>query len=144
MRGRPTKYKASYCQDLIDHMSKGHSMRSFAGLIEKSPQTIYSWLEKHKEFKKAHEIGMAKCEIFYERLGLNATVGNIPNFQATPYVWMTKNILKWRDSKQDIDLNANVSAEHTHNHEINGLSESQMILLAEKITSQKKKIDESQ
>ena len=96
----PSKYKPEYCQLLIDHMGRGLSFRSFAGTINVGRQTTYDWIQKHPEFKEAKDIGQAKCELFYTRLGLDMTVGELEKCNATTYVWLTKNILKWTDKEQ--------------------------------------------
>lgn len=97
---QPTKYKPEYCELLIKHMGQGLSFRSFAGEVSCGIRTIYDWCDKYPEFKSAKEIAVAKCELYYNRLGLDATVGTVDKFNATAYVWLTKNILKWTDKEQ--------------------------------------------
>lgn len=55
--GRPTKYLEKYCEELIDHMTEGHSFESFAGTIKVSFDTLYEWLKVHPEFSEAKKIG---------------------------------------------------------------------------------------
>lgn len=68
--GAPTLYKPEYCQLLIDHMSKGYSFQSFAGLVSVATDTIYEWADKHPEFSEAHKVGVARSRKFWEEKGL--------------------------------------------------------------------------
>ena len=95
-----SKYKPEYCQLLIEHMSKGMSFRSFAGSISCGIRTIYDWCDRHPEFKEAKEVAQGKCETFYTNLGLDLATGVIEKGNATAFVWLTKNILKWTDKEQ--------------------------------------------
>ena len=95
----PSKYKPEYCDMLIEHMGSGFSFRSFAGVIKCGIRTMYDWCDKHPEFKEAKEIAQASCHLYYERLGNDMSVGNIEKCNATAFVWMTKNILKWSDKE---------------------------------------------
>ena len=96
----PTKYKPEYCQMLIEHMGQGMSFRSFAGTVSVGYQTCYDWVNKYPEFKEAKQIAQSKCEEFYNRLGIDMATGNIEKCNATSYVWLTKNILRWTDRDQ--------------------------------------------
>ena len=96
----PTKYKPEYCQLLIEHMGNGMSFRSFAGTVNCGIRTIYDWCDLFPEFKVAKAIAQAKCEEYYTRLGIDMATGNIERPNATSYVWLTKNILKWTDKEQ--------------------------------------------
>lgn len=58
--GQPTKYKPEYCQLVIDHMSRGLSFESFAGVVGTCKQTIYSWMAKYPEFLDARNQADAK------------------------------------------------------------------------------------
>ena len=96
--GRPTKYDPKYCEMLIDHMSQGLSLESFAGELSISKATLYTWLDQHDEFLDARAIGVEKCRAFWERLGVKLAQGEI---QGNSKVWDTnmKNRFKqeWRD-----------------------------------------------
>lgn len=93
-------YKQEYCEELVRYMSGGKSFVSFAGHINVGKRTIYEWVEKYPEFKEAKDIAKAKCEEFYVNLGLDMAAGNLEKPNATAYVWLTKNILKWTDKEQ--------------------------------------------
>lgn len=101
--GRPTKYKPEYCQQLIKHMSEGLSFKTFGVEINVDEQTLYTWCEKHPEFLESKNIGRKAQELFFEKTGRAAMVGKIPGFNSTAFVWMSKNMLGWRD-RQDIEI----------------------------------------
>ena len=93
-------YKPEYCEELIRHMAGGKSFVSFAGHINVGKRTIYEWVEKYPEFKESKAIAKAKCEEYYINLGLDMATGNLEKCNATAYVWLTKNILKWTAKEQ--------------------------------------------
>ena len=88
--GRPTKYDPKYCEMIIEHMSDGASMTSFAAEIGVARSTINEWGEKNPEFSEA--INVAR----------SAAVGG----ESTPaiVIFGLKNMSPedWRD-KQEID-----------------------------------------
>ncbi len=73
-----SKYDPKYCQQLIEHMSKGKSFDSFAGKIRVTLATIKAWKEKHEEFAEAFEIGDAQSLLFWEE-DLHAKATGIEN-----------------------------------------------------------------
>jgi hypothetical protein len=99
--GRPSKYKPEYGELLINHMGDGYSIESFAGVLRISKDTVYEWINKHPEFSDAKKAGEGLRHLCYEKLGMEASKGKVDGFNATAFVWMTKNMLGWRD-KQEI------------------------------------------
>lgn len=76
--GRPTKYRASYCEDLINHMEQGYSYESFGGKIGVAVSQLYKWEEAHPEFQEAKGVGVAKAQIWWETMGqIAVTSGRI-------------------------------------------------------------------
>ena len=107
-QGQPTLYRAEYDAQLIDHMSKGLSFESFAGVIGVSRSVIYDWTHAQATFLDAKMKGEQKRLLFYERIGIQGMAGKLPSFNATTYVWMTKNMCNWRDRIQtDVTSNGN-------------------------------------
>jgi hypothetical protein len=72
------KYKPEYCEQLIEFMKKGYSLASFGAEIGRSRETLYTWMEKHPEFREAHKIGKQSALRFFETMLINATMGTIP------------------------------------------------------------------
>lgn len=67
---RPTVYKSEYCQMLIDHLEKGYSFESFAGLVGVCKQTLYNWADEHQEFLDSKKAGIEKARLFWEKEGI--------------------------------------------------------------------------
>lgn len=71
-KGRPTDYRPKFCEMLINHMSKGYSFESFAGLDEVATtfQTLYAWVAKNEDFLEAKLKGKAKSLMKWEKDGI--------------------------------------------------------------------------
>lgn len=100
--GRPTKYRPEYCDAIIEHMSAGASMTSFAAEIDVARSTLNEWMENHPAFSEAVKIGKAKCAAWWERLGRAGAMGGDVN--PTLVIFGLKNMAAddWRE-KQEID-----------------------------------------
>ena len=98
--GRPTEYKPEYCNLVVTHMGDGNTFRSFGPVVGVSHQCLYEWIDKHPEFGDAKKVAEDHCEWYWLKLGKAAASGQIENFNATAFVWLTKNILKWRDRSE--------------------------------------------
>jgi hypothetical protein len=108
--GRPTIYDPKYCAMVIEHMEKGFSFESFAGVVSTTKQTIYEWAEKFPEFGDAKKIAEAKCQIFWEELGMKHIItqseswhqggSKSSSLNASVWIFNMKNRFKWRDQRQ--------------------------------------------
>lgn len=110
--GRPTTYKPEYCQAVIEHMSDGASLTSFAASIDCSRSTIGEWMNANPEFSAAVKIGKSKCAQWWEKVSrANAVEGG---GNATLCIFGLKNMApdEWRE-KQEIEhsgkIDSNVS-----------------------------------
>ncbi len=121
--GRPTIYKPEFCDLLIDHMEKGFSYESFAGLIGVSKQTIYDWEKANQEFLDSKKIGVEKSRLFWETQGIegiytteifeqdeNGSRSTKKALNSSVWIFNMKNRFKdeWRD-KQEAELSGNVT-----------------------------------
>jgi hypothetical protein len=66
--GRPSKYRGTYCNEVIQHMSEGASLTSFAAEIGVARSSINEWMEQHPEFSEAVKTAKAKCAAWWERI----------------------------------------------------------------------------
>lgn len=98
--GRPTKYKPEYCDMVVEHMKGGLSLQSFAAEIDVNIDTVNEWRKVHEEFSVAVKRGRDHQASFWEKLGRAAATGKIKNTNPTIFIWMTKNMLKWRDKTE--------------------------------------------
>lgn len=100
--GRPTKYKREYCKALIEHMTDGASIASFAASIDVGRSTINLWADHHPEFMEALKAGKAKCAAWWEeRVREIAREGGATG-QATAVIFGLKNMASedWRDRQE--------------------------------------------
>jgi hypothetical protein len=51
--GRPSEYRAEYCEAVIEFMAQGYSLTAFAGSIRKSRNAVYEWIGRHPAFGDA-------------------------------------------------------------------------------------------
>lgn len=100
--GRPSKYDPKFCDMLIDHMSEGASMLSFAAEIDVNRDTLHEWARVHPEFSEAVTRGKAKCAAWWEKIGRNLAATGEGN--ATLVVFGLKNMGggEWVD-RQEVD-----------------------------------------
>jgi len=110
--GRPTTYDPAYCQAVIEHMSEGASLTSFAASVDCSRATINVWMDAHPEFLEAVKIGKSKCATWWEKVSRTNAVEGGGN--ATLCIFGLKNMApdEWRE-KQEIEhsgkIDSNVS-----------------------------------
>jgi len=98
--GRPTKYKASMCQELIDFMAQGYSKEATAAHLGISKDTLYAWDKKHKEFSDAIKEGEQQSRLWWEKIGMGGMVGKVPGFNASTWIFNMKNRHGWTDKKE--------------------------------------------
>lgn len=101
--GRPSKYKETYCNEVITHMSEGASLTSFAAEIGVARSTINEWMSEFPAFSEAVNKGKAKCAAWWERQGRLGATG-LAQVNPTLVIFGLKNMAgdDWRDRK-DID-----------------------------------------
>lgn len=100
--GPPFKYKKENCELLVDHMTKGLSYESFAGLVGVTRDCLYKWEKAHVEFGEAKRVGKEKMLLLFERMGIQAMAGKIKGFNAATYIFTMKNKCGWSD-KLDVE-----------------------------------------
>ena len=106
--GRPSKYKPEYCEMIIEHMAKGLSIESFAGVVGVCEDTLNEWSKQYPEFKEARAIGKPKSRLFWEKLAIDNILNeNFGNGQGSKSlntgIWCAnmKNRFQWRDKHPD-------------------------------------------
>lgn len=84
-------------------MGSGLSFESFSAVIGVDRDTLYAWEKKFPKFSDSKRSARAAQLLFYERLGIKQAENSSKDFNSTAFVWMTKNMLGWRD-RQDIEI----------------------------------------
>jgi len=106
--GRPSLYREEYDELLIQHMEKGYSFESFAGVIGVCWDTLHEWVKVHPSFSEAKNLGKAKALKWWEGILRGGAGGRIAGYNATSVIFALKNKAPqvWRDRvKIDADLN---------------------------------------
>ena len=102
--GRPTDYDPEYHpKALIEFMSDPHGL-SFASACAKMgvmTRTAYVWVEKHEEFLHAKEVGTQNNLLFFEEVGNQAMMGEIPMFRDPLWKYNMANRHKWTDKPKE-------------------------------------------
>lgn len=115
-RGKPSKYKPEYCEQLIEHMKKGYSYQTFAALIEVNLDTLYHWQKIHSEWLKAKEIAFLHCQMHWELIGMQQAKGTLQGSSAS-WIFNMKNRFKWTD-RQEIELGDKAEKTFTLNYKL--------------------------
>lgn len=97
--GRPTDYKAAYCDQLVAHMAEGGSFESFAGKIDKTRQTLHNWTETHPEFFDAKQRGEVKSLLFHEQAGAALMTGTLRRVKREVYARDADGNVLYRDGR---------------------------------------------
>lgn len=130
-RGRPTKYDPIYCDQMIEFMSKGYSYTAFAGHIGVNVDTLQEWSRNHRDFSVAKSIAEAACEKTLISIGHGLITGRLRG-NATPWVFMMKNICKWKD-RTDLEISGPTYDEQ-HEHDIfKAIPRKDLLKLAKKV-----------
>jgi len=96
--GRPTKYEARYCEEIVEFMGRGFRKTAFAGSIGVSHDTVVEWAKQHPEFSVAVKRGMAMRTKALEEKLLNAESGA----KVAACIFSLKNAAphEWRDKHE--------------------------------------------
>lgn len=71
-KSRKIKFKPEFCDQLIAHMERGYTYRSFAGLIGVGETTLYKWeRDDQPGWKEAKNIAQARSRLWLESQGLD-------------------------------------------------------------------------
>ncbi len=95
--GRPTKYKQKYCKMLIDHMSLGYPLETFATEINVHRDTLYEWARQNEEFSDTIKRGRDLSLKWWLNFGRAGMGGKVEGFNATIWIFSMKNLHHWRD-----------------------------------------------
>lgn len=99
--GRPSKYSPAYRDLVIEHMSEGASLTSFAAEIGVARSTINEWIAEHAEFSEAVKIAKAKCAAWWEKVNRAIARDGGGTGSATAVIFGLKNMAPddWADRK---------------------------------------------
>lgn len=98
---------------IIECAKKGLSIRATLAELGVSHNYLHQLVKREPKFSEVLELAAAEREKFYINLGLAITTGQVTpknGSYITPsiYIWLTKNILGWKDKHeiyQEVDAN---------------------------------------
>lgn len=94
--GRPTKYQPEYCDELIEYMSRGMTLKAFAGKISVNVDTVFEWLKVHPEFSDAYKVGQGKFEEMMLEMAHSVMLDK-GSFNSTLWIFLMKVCCKYQD-----------------------------------------------
>lgn len=77
MPRKASEWREEFIQGLIDHMSQGHSFRSYSAKIQVPYSTMLKWAQTKKRFIRAKELAEASALLFHERERNAASLGQL-------------------------------------------------------------------
>jgi hypothetical protein len=91
--GRPTEYKQSYCDSVVEWGKAGKSITWMAAEIGVCKDTIYEWINVHQEFSDAIKRAKVLCQQWWEDAGQSGMVSD--KFNSA--VWAKNMAARFRD-----------------------------------------------
>ena len=79
--GRPSRYKSAIGEQLIEAMARGLSLEAAAAKIGVGPRTLFTWQNKHEEFRQAIQEGRQRALLFWEEQAISMAKGAPGNAQ---------------------------------------------------------------
>lgn len=104
--GRPTKYKPEFCDLVVEMGKEGKSLCQMACAMDITEETLSQWRKSKPAFSESLKRARQYSQAWWEDHGQKGSIGLIEGFNATSYVWQTKNRFpaSFRD-KHEIDHN---------------------------------------
>lgn len=92
-------YKPAYCNEIIQYLAEGHTLKAFAGHIGVGLRTVYDWIKRYEDFAEAHEIAEAKSLCFWEDRLIASANGENKDAAPSVLIFGVKNrgAEHWRD-----------------------------------------------
>ncbi len=97
--GRPTKFEASYCDEVIEDGKLGYSLTAFAGKIGVARSTINEWMDAHPEFSEAVKRHQAARTRYLETGLLNGEATG-PNVTSRIFALKNADPDGWKDKQE--------------------------------------------
>jgi hypothetical protein len=79
--GRPSLYRAEYCEAIIDVMANGYSLEAAAAKMNIPIRCLYDWQNRHPEFSQAVHEGRIKALAWWEERAMATASGAQGNSQ---------------------------------------------------------------
>jgi hypothetical protein len=109
-RGPKDKYTRKWLEEnhvverYLNWCREGYHEEAIAGCLELSKETLYKLFDNFPEMANAKKLGASLKEKWWFEFGRAGAAGKVPGFNSVIYVWMTKNVLKWRNEDRVIEV----------------------------------------
>lgn len=109
-RGRPSKYKVDYCDQVIELGQKGKSLAEMSVHFEVDKATMLSWADTYPDFRNALNIAKSFAEAHWAKIAQDYLVEEHqgPKINSTLWFMNMRNRFGWHNGEQ--------SYKHEHNH----------------------------
>lgn len=104
--GRPTDFKETFGEEILNLMTEGLSLAAAAAELGIHRQRVYEWVDRHPEFADTVKLAMSKRQLFLERRLLKADAG--PVVTSTIFALKNAGAEDWRD-RQEIEQKLDLS-----------------------------------
>lgn len=90
------------------HLGNGYSAKSFHDPCVEN--TILQMINDYPDEFEKELLSMAKAKscFVWEQMGKAGTLGKLKGFNASSWIWTTKNKLNWKDKTENINTNVNI------------------------------------
>lgn len=97
--GQPTTYRPEYCDLVVQTGAEGRTIIQMVVDCKTNRVTFNDWRRANPEFDKAVKEGLTLAQAWWEEQGRQGTMGKIPGFQSTAYIFQMKNRFRqdWND-----------------------------------------------
>jgi len=95
--GRPTKYDPTYCDEAVEFLKDGYSVKAFAGHIGVALSTVYKWADEHPDFSDALKAGQAAAAFWWEQALRNNAMTGEGSASAAIFGLKNRSQEEWKD-----------------------------------------------
>ena len=108
--GRPTKYRSAMCDAVVEMGKAGKTLTQMACALDITMETMNQWRKSKPDYSDAIKRALQHSLAHWEEMGQQGCMGAIDGFNATSYVWQTKNRFPeaYRD-KHEVEHSGNVN-----------------------------------
>lgn len=110
--GRPTKYLAEYCDEVIELGKMGKSLVQICSALEVTKSTLANWCDANPDFLVAMEFARDHAQAHWEDLGYEGMKGKSIDASIWSRSMAARFPADWRESKHQ-EVTGSVKVDHT-------------------------------
>jgi len=105
--GRPTTYRAEYCERVIELGKLGKSLVQIASELDSTKQTLFNWCDDNPDFLAAMEKSRAHSQNYWESIGHDGMLNKSIDASIWSRSMGARFPADWRESKHQEVTGAN-------------------------------------